>query len=279
MNDLLGFIIEPLTHDFMQRALIVSFLTAVICAIFSCFLILKGWSLMGDAVSHAILPGLALAFLLKIPLILGAFISGFFFSTFIGYLKNKTRVKEDTLLGIVFSGMFALGIILISTIQTDVHLLHILFGNVLGVMQSDLIQIIIIASVSCFTMLLKRKDFAAYCFDIQHAKSIGLPVKIIHSILLILLSLTIVVSLKTTGIILVTSMLITPGATGFLLSKSFDKMLAISIISATFSCLLGTIMSFHFDIATAPLIVVFQTIIFILVLVINVTKKYLNKTT
>jgi len=266
-------ITEPLTHDFMQRALLISVLIGLVCSIFSCFLILKGWSLMGDAVSHAVLPGLALAFIAGIPLSIGAFIAGLFCALVTGYLKDNSRVKEDAVMGIVFSGMFAFGLVILTKIETDVHLLHVLFGNVLGITANDVWEVGIIAVACSVIMLIKRRDFMLYCFDSAHASVVGLPVRGLHFGLLILLALTIVSSLKAAGIILVISMLIAPGATGFILTKTFDRMLLIAMSVSTFSCVAGTLMSFHFDVATAPLIVVIQAMLFIMAVLIGKQKE------
>lgn len=266
MNSIITFVTEPLSYEFMQRALIMSVLIACVCSIFSCFLILKGWSLMGDAVSHAILPGLAIAYVIGIPLAIGAFLAGVFCALSTGYLKQNSRVKEDAVMGIVFSGMFAFGLVLLSKIESDIHLLHVLFGNVLGISKADLIEAGSIAALCSAIMLIKRKDLMLYCFDPAHAAVIGLPVRILHFGLLILLSLTIVSSLKAAGIILVIAMLIAPGAIGFLLTRSFDKMLIIALSASILSCLVGTILSFHMDAATAPLIVVIQAVLFMLAL-------------
>lgn len=266
MDSLFGYVTDPLAFDFMRRALMMSVLIAVVCSIFSCFLVLKGWSLMGDAVSHAVLPGLALAFVLGIPLAIGAFIAGLFCAVATGYLHNNSRVKEDAVMGIVFSGMFALGLVMLTKIETDVHLLHVLFGNVLGITQGDLVQAGAIAALCSVIMIFKRKDLMLYCFDPAHASVIGLPVKWLHFGLLILLALTIVSALKAAGIILVIAMLIAPGAIGFLVTRSFDKMLMVAISVSVLSCVLGTILSFHLDTATAPLIVVIQAGFFILAL-------------
>lgn len=261
-----NFFAEPLSFDFMQRALLISILIGLTCSIFSCFLVLKGWSLMGDAVSHAVLPGLALAYMAGIPLGIGAFIAGLTCAVTTGFLKNNSRIKEDALMGIIFSGMFAFGLVLLTRIETDAHLLHVLFGNVLGITQSDLYEAGTVAALCSGVMLLKRRDLMLYCFDPAHAHVIGLPSKILHFGLLVLLSLTIVSSLKAAGIILVIAMLIAPGAIGFLLSRSFDKMLIIAMSVSIFSCFIGTIMSYHFDVATAPLIVVIQAGLFIVAL-------------
>lgn len=257
-------VIDPLSLPFMQRALLIALLIGTVCSVFSCFLILKGWSLMGDAVSHAVLPGLALAYVFGLPLMLGAFAAGLFCAGSIGYIKENSRVKEDTVMGVVFSGMFAAGLVMLTKIETDVHLMHVLFGDVLGISARDLLETGIAAGIATTVMLLKRRDLMLYCFDPAHAGVIGLNTRLLHFGLLTLLSLTIVASLKAAGVILVMAMLIAPGAIAFLLTKSFDKMLLIAVIVSVLSCLAGTLISFHLDTATAPLIVVIQFCIFIL---------------
>lgn len=264
MDFLISWISEPLSYPFMQRAIIAAIIIGSVCAILSCYLVLKGWSLMGDAISHAVLPGIIVAYVLSIPIVIGAFVSGLFCTISIGYIKENCRVKEDTVIGIVFSGMFALGLVLFSRIDTDQHLSHILFGNMLGITQGELQQTLLIAGITLAIVLLKRKDFMLYCFDPQHAKVIGLPVKLLHYGLLSLLALTIVASLQAVGVILVISMLIAPGIIAFLLSHSFDKMLIIASIVSILSCVLGTLVSFHIDGATGPCIVITQALFFIL---------------
>lgn len=282
MDSLLSFVAEPLAYGFMQRALLMSVLIAVVCSIFSCFLILKGWSLMGDAVSHAVLPGLAVAVVIGIPLAIGALIAGLFCAVATGYIKENSRVKEDAVMGIMFSGMFALGLVLLTKIETDIHLLHVLFGSVLGITNADLIEAGGIAILCSAIMLIKRKDLILYCFDPAHASVIGLPVRLLHFGLLILLALTIVSSLKAAGIVLVIAMLIAPGAIGFILVRSFDRMLMIALSVSVFSCIVGTIVSFHLDAATAPLIVVIQACFFVLAMIFgkrrDTAKGLLNAT-
>ena len=254
----------PLAHPFMQRALIVSVMVAAVCAVLSCFLVLKGWSLMGYAISHAVLPGIVLAYVLSLPLAVGAFAAGLSCAIFTGYLKENSRVKEDTVMGIVFSGMFGFGLVIFTKVETDQHLLHILFGNVLGVTIRDLIEVAIIVGGTLLIVLLKRRDLLVYCFDPNHARSIGLPVRVLHYGLLVLLSLTIVASLKAVGIILVIAMLIAPGATAYLLTDSFERMLGIATALATTSAALGTLVSFHIDGATGACIVLTQALFFML---------------
>ena len=180
------------SYPFMQRALIVSVMVGAVCAVLSCYLVLKGWSLMGDAISHAVLPGIVLAFVLGLPLALGAFAAGLSCALLTGYLKENSRVKEDTVMGIVFSGMFGFGLVIFTKIETEQHLLHILFGNVLGVTVQDLVETALIAGGTLLVVLVKRRDLLLYCFDPNHARAIGLPVRVLHYGLLILLSLTIV---------------------------------------------------------------------------------------
>lgn len=267
LDSILNFFIEPLSFAFMQRALAMILIISVVCAIFSCFLILKGWALMGDAVSHAVLPGIGLAYIFGIPLMLGAFIAGLFCSISIGYIKEHSRVKEDAVMGIVFSGMFAAGLIMVAKVQTDVHLLHVLFGNVLGVSVTDLWQSGVIAVLASTVMYLRRHDFLLYCFDSQHAQVIGISSKWLHYLLLLLLSATIVSAIQSVGIVLVTAMLIGPGATAFLSSQRFQSMLLIAVSLAIVCSFFGLIMSFHWDVATAPLIVLLQILCFIIALV------------
>ena len=264
MTTLLGFITEPLAFPFMQRALAVSLLVAAVCAVLSCYLVLKGWSLMGDAISHAVLPGIVLAYVLSLPLAVGAFVAGLSCAMFTGFLKENSRIKEDTVMGIVFSGMFGLGLVMFTKVETDQHLLHILFGNVLGVSMRDLTETAVVAGGTLAIVLVKRRDLLLYCFDPNHARSIGLPVRVLHYGLLVLLSLTIVASLKAVGIILVIAMLIAPGATAYLLTDSFERMLAIAVAIATASAAVGTIASFHIDAATGACIVLVQAFVFVL---------------
>jgi manganese/iron transport system permease protein len=263
MTTLIDWIVGPLSYPFMQRALVVSVLVAAVCAVLSCYLVLKGWSLMGDAISHAVLPGIVLAYVLNLPLALGAFAAGLSCALLTGYLKENSRIKEDTVMGIVFSGMFGLGLVIFTKVETDQHLNHILFGNVLGVTVRDLIETAIVAGGTLLIVLVKRRDLLLYCFDPNHARSIGLPVRVLHYGLLILLSLTIVASLKAVGIILVIAMLIGPGATAYLLTDSFERMLTIAVGVAVTSAALGTIVSFHIDGATGACIVLVQMVFFV----------------
>ncbi|QIW15955.1 iron ABC transporter permease [Pasteurellaceae bacterium RH1A] len=262
MDGLINWFSEPLSYPFMQNALITALFVAIICAILSCYLVLKGWSLMGDAISHAVLPGIILAFLVGLPLSIGAFVSGIFCALSVGYLKENSRIKEDTVMGIVFSGMFALGLVMFAKIETNQHLMHILFGNLLGISQSDMWQSVAMSVVIFLLVFLKRKDLLLYCFDPSHARVAGLPVKRLHYGLLILLALTIVSAMQVVGVILVVAMLISPGITAFLLTKKFDHMIAVALASSISSTLLGTLISYHIDGSTGACIIITQAVIF-----------------
>ena len=264
MAHALEFVTAPLAFEFMQRALLAAVLIGAVCAVLSCYLVLRGWSLMGDAISHAVLPGIVLAFVTGLPLALGAFAAGLSSAVLTGYLKENSRIKEDTVMGIVFSGMFGLGLVLMTKIETDQHLIHILFGNMLGVTWRDVAEIALIAGSVLAIVLARRRDLLLYCFDPQHARAIGLPVRIMHYGLLALLALTIVAAIKAVGVILVVAMLITPGATAYLLTNRFDRMLAISAAVAIGSSIAGTLASFHIDGATGPCIVLTQAAIFLM---------------
>lgn len=260
-------LLEPLAYDFMQRALLVAVLVGAVSAVLSCFLVLKGWSLMGDAISHAVLPGIVIAYVVGLPLAVGAFGAGLLSAVATGYLKDNSRIKEDTAMGIVFTGMFGFGLVLFSRIQTDQHLSHILFGDMLGVSWADLVETAIVAGGTLLVVLSKRKDFLLYTFDPQHARAIGLPVGLLHYGLLAMLSLTIVASLKAVGIILVVAMLIAPGAIGLLVSRRFDTMLLVATAAAIGSSVAGTLLSYYLNASSGPSIVLIQTGLFLLALV------------
>ncbi|SFJ13791.1 metal ABC transporter permease [Aerobium aerolatum] len=253
----------PFQFAFMQQAFVIAMLVALPMGLLSPFLVLKGWSLMGDAISHAVLPGVVLAYLIGLPLAAGAFVAGMFCALAVGYLKENSRVKEDTVMGVVFSGMFGLGIVLFSMIESDLHLLHVLFGDMLGVTWGDVAQTGLIALMAAGFVLLLRRDLLLAAFDAQHARAIGLPVRFLHYGLLATLSLTIVGALTAVGIILAIALLIAPGAIAFLLTRRFEAMLALSAAIATVSAFVGVYLSFFIDSAPAPTIVVLMAVLFI----------------
>ena len=260
----INWLLDPLTHDFMRRALMVSALVGSVCGLLSCYMTLKGWALMGDAVSHAVMPGVVVAYALGLPFSLGAFVFGVGSVALIGFVKQKSRIKEDTVIGLVFTGFFALGIVLVSKIKSNIDLMQILFGSPLGISRSDVNQTLIISFIVIFILLIFKKDLMLYCFDAKHARSIGINTGILHYLLLTLLSLSAVVGLQTVGIILVVAMLITPGATAYLLTDRFDRMTLLAVISSSFSSVLGVYISYWSDIETGGSIVLVQTFIFLI---------------
>jgi len=232
-------------------------------ALLSSFLVLKGWSLMGDAISHAVLPGIVLAYIAGLPLAIGAFGAGMVCALATGFLKENSRVKEDTVMGVVFSGMFGLGIVLYTKIETDVHLDHILFGDMLGVTWRDVAESGVIAAIAGGAIMIFRRDLLVHAFDPQHARAIGLQVRLLHYGLLSILSLTIVGALKAVGIIIAIAMLIAPGAIAFLLTDRFDRMLMLAVAIAVLASFFGVYLAFFLDSAPAPTIVLLMSMTFI----------------
>ena len=253
----------PFQFAFMTNAMLIAAMVSVPAALLSCFLVLKGWSLMGDAISHAVLPGVVAAYILGIPLAIGAFAAGMTCALATGYLQENSRVKQDTIMGVVFSGMFGLGIVMYTKITTDAHLDHILFGDILGVGPADLWQTGLIALVVAALVGVKWRDLMLHSFDPAQARAGGLPVRVVHYGLLALISLTIVAALKAVGIILAIALLIAPGAIAFLVTKRLGTMLIVAVIVAVASSLAGVWASFFLDSAPAPTIVLLMTILFI----------------
>ncbi|CAN7378309.1 metal ABC transporter permease [Rhizobium sp. LjRoot30] len=263
MSETIEFAILPFQLPFMLYAFAITLAIAVPMALLSCILVLKGWSLMGDAVSHAVLPGVVIAYILAIPLSIGAFVAGMFCAIATGYLKENSRIKEDTVLGIVFSGMFGLGVVLYVKVQSDVHLDHILFGDMLGISAADLIETGLIALAATAFLIVKRKDLLVHAFDPQHARAIGLPVRLLHYGLLAVLSLAVVGALKAVGIILSVALLVAPGSIAYLLTRTFRSMQIVAVIIAAVTSILGIYLSFFIDSAPAPTIVLLMSALFI----------------
>lgn len=256
-------LLEPLQHAFMLRAFALGSLVAAACAVLSCFLVLRGWSLMGDAVSHAVLPGIVLAYIAGLPLGLGAFASGLLCATATGWIKRHCRVKEDTVMGVVFTGLFALGLVLHVKTPSDLHLDHILFGNIMGIEPAQLRETAILCVLVLGTVLLLRRSLLLAAFDPAHARALGFRLRFFDTLLLALLALAIVAALQAVGIILVIALLVTPGATAFLLVRRFDAMLGVAAASAVFSTLAGTYVSFFADASPAACIVLTQAALFV----------------
>ncbi|MDR7385561.1 metal ABC transporter permease [Promicromonospora iranensis] len=260
----LDLLLEPLQFDFMVRALATTVIAAIVCALLSCWLVLVGWSLMGDAVSHAVLPGVVIAYVLGAPFALGALVFGFLAVALIGAIRGTSRIKEDAAIGIVFTTLFALGLVLISVTPSHTDLNHIIFGNILGVSDPDLVQIAVLAAIAFVILVLKRRDLTLYAFDPLHAHAIGLSPRFLGALLLGLLALTAVVALQVVGVILVVAMLIIPGATAHLLTDRFGRMLVIApVLSATCS-VVGIYLSYWLDAASGGLVVLVQGAAFLL---------------
>ena len=256
-------IIQPLQYDFMLKAVVVSSLVGVVCALLSCFLVLRRWSLMGDAVSHSVLPGVVLAYVAGLPFSIGAFVFGLGGVLSIGYIKERVRLNDDAVIGIVYTSLMALGLVLVSKIPSNIDLMHILFGYVLGISDSDAVQVGVIAVAVGVILILLRKSLLLYIFDPSHARAIRLNVRFYHYLLLTLLALTVVASVQTVGIVLVIAMLITPGAIAHLLTDRFDHMLAISVGVSVFSCIAGAYASYYFDVSTGGAMVLVLGLIFL----------------
>ena len=259
-------LLEPFQYGFMTDAMIVGVAVGAVCAVLSCYLVLKGWSLMGDAISHAVLPGIVIAYAAGVPLAVGAFGSGLMCAVLTGYIKANSRVKEDTVMGVVFTGMFAFGLVLFTKVKSDLHLDHILFGNILGLAPGDLRDTLIVGGITLAAILALRRDLLLYCFDSSHARTIGLRTGLLYYLLLSLLAVTIVVSLKAVGIILVIAMLVTPGCIGYLLTDRFNVMLGIAVTSAVGSSFFGVYVSFFLNASTGACIVLLQAALFVMAL-------------
>ena len=260
-------LILPFQFEFMLNAFLIALIVSIPSALLSCFLIMKGWALMGDAVSHAVLPGIVFSYIIGAPLILGAFIAGIGCALATGYLSKNCRVKQDSVMGVVFSGMFGLGIVLYVSVETNAHLDHILFGNILGVEKHELWTTGIISFGVSIVLILKWKDWLLHSFDPIQARTSGLNVNLLHFGMLTALSLTIIAILSAAGLILAIGLVIAPGATAFLLVRKFSMMLCLSAVICIFSMLFGTYISFFLDSAPAPTIVLVLTIIFLAALV------------
>lgn len=257
-------LLQPFTFPFMRDAFLICLIVAPPTALLSCFLVLKGWALMGDAVSHAVLPGIVLAYIWGLPLIFGAFAAAMVTALATGFLSDNSRVKSDTVMGVVFSGMFGLGIVMYVALRTNVHLDHILFGNMLGIQPEDIATAGWISLLVCVCLLLKWKDLMLQAFDPAQARASGLPVRLLHYGLLTILSLTIVATLSSTGLILAVGLLIAPGAIAFLTVRRFGAMLVMAVVVNLIGMLGGVYASFFLDSAPAATIILVLTAMFIL---------------
>lgn len=257
-------LLSPFQFEFMNMALITTLMLSLPCAMLSAFLVLKGWSLLGDAMSHAVFPGVVIAWLIGLPYAIGAFVAGMVCAVATGYISENSRIKPDTVMGIVFSGMFGAGLVLYLKLQPEVHLDHILFGDMLGISVADIIQTAAIAVIVSLLIGIKWRDLLLHAFDPNQARACGINGKLMHYGLLCLISLTIVAALKSVGVILSISMLIAPGAIALLLARRFVQVMLLAIGIAVVTGFSGVYASFFLDSAPGPTIVVIYAALFVL---------------
>jgi manganese/iron transport system permease protein len=260
-------LLTPFQYEYMVKAILVSGLIGGVCAFLSCFITLKGWSLMGDALSHSVVPGVAVAYALGWPFAAGAFGTGLLAAIGMGFVRTKTRLREDAVIGVVFTAFFALGLFLISLNPSSVDLRTIIFGNILGISDPDIMQVVIISAITLAVLGLKWRDLLLFCFDPNQARALGLNVAVLHYTLLTLLSATAVAALQTVGACLVVAMLVTPGATAYLLTDRFGRMIGLATTMGVGTSLVGAYASYYFDGSTGGCIVTLQTFLFVLALV------------
>ena len=256
----------PFQYEYMVKAILVSGGVGGVCALLSCFVVLKGWSLLGDALSHAVVPGVAVAYIIGIPFSIGAFISGMLAALVMGFVKNKTRIREDAVIGIVYTTFFALGVLLISLYPSNVSLTTIIMGNILGIADRDIVQTLIIAGGSLIIILLKWKDLRLFSFDPSHARSIGLNTNALYLLLLTLLAVTAIAALQTVGSVLVVAMLVTPGAAAYLLTDRFPIMMGLAAVIGTLTASAGAYISYYLNGSAGGCIVALQFFLFLAIL-------------
>jgi manganese/iron transport system permease protein len=263
----MALLLEPFGYSYMLNAMWVSALVGGVCAFLSAYLMLKGWSLIGDALSHSIGPGVAGAYMLGLPFSIGAFFSGGLAAAAMLFLNQRTRLKEDAIIGLIFTGFFGLGLFMVSLSPTSVNIQTIVLGNILAITPEDTLQLAIIGFVSLAILLVKWKDLMVTFFDESHARSIGLNPTALKILFFTLLSACTVAALQTVGAFLVIAMVVTPGATAYLLTDRFPRLLAISVAVGALTSLVGAYASYFLDGATGGIIVVLQTLIFLLAFV------------
>ncbi|MGP4691930.1 metal ABC transporter permease [Agrobacterium cavarae] len=256
-------LIEPFTYSYMLNAIWVSALVGGVCGFLSAYLMLKGWSLIGDALSHAIVPGVAGAYMLGLPFALGAFFSGGLAAASMLFLNQKTRLKEDAIIGLIFTSFFGLGLFMVSLSPTSINIQTIVLGNILAITPEDTIQLALIGGISLLVLSLKWRDFMVVFFDENHARTIGLKPDVLKVIFFTLLAASTVAALQTVGAFLVVAMVVTPGATAYLLTDRFERLIGMSFGIGAATSFLGAYLSYFLDGATGGIIVVLQTLIFL----------------
>jgi manganese/iron transport system permease protein len=264
---MIDLLLEPFSYNYMVNAMWVSALVGGVCAFLSAYLMLKGWSLIGDALSHSIVPGVAGAYMLGLPFSLGAFISGGLAAVAMLFLSQRTKLKEDAVIGLIFTGFFGLGLFMVSLSPTSVDVQSIVLGNILAITPEDTLQLVLISVITLAVMLVIWKDLMVTFFDESHARSIGLRTTWLKAIFFTLLSAATVAAMQTVGAFLVIAMVVTPGATAYLLTDRFPRLILIAIAVGVLSSLVGAYLSYFLDGATGGIIVVLQTMVFLLAFV------------
>ena len=260
-------LLEPFGYHYMINAMWVSALVGGVCAFLSAYLMLKGWSLIGDALSHSIVPGVAGAYMLGLPFSVGAFLSGGLAAGAMLFLSQRTKLREDAVIGLIFTGFFGLGLFMVSVSPTPVDVQSIVLGNILAITPDETTQLVVISVITLLVMLLIWKDLMVTFFDESHARSIGLNPPLLRAVFFTLLAACTVAAMQTVGAFLVIAMVVTPGATAYLLTDRFGRLIVIAIAVGTLSSLVGAYLSFFLDGATGGVIVVLQTIVFLLAFV------------
>ena len=267
IKEMIDILLEPFSYGYMNTAMFVSTVVGALCAFLSAYLMLKGWSLIGDALAHSVVPGVAGAYLLGLPFAMGAFISGGLAASLMLFLNERSGLKSDVVIGVIFTAFFGIGLFVISLYPMSVSIETIIMGNILAISYSDMIQLLIIGFVSLFILFLKWREFMVVFFDETHARTVGLNPSILKIIFFTLLSASIVAAMQTVGAFLVIAMVVTPGATAYLLCDRFPKLILLSILIGSTTCFIGAYLSFFIDGATGGIIVVLQSIIFLTVFV------------
>ena len=256
-------LLEPFTYGYMLNAIWVSALVGGVCGFLSAYLMLKGWSLIGDALSHAIVPGVAGTYMLGLPFSLGAFLSGGLAAGSMLFLNQKTRLKEDAIIGLIFTSFFGLGLFMVSLSPTSINIQTIVLGNILAITTEDTIQLALIGGISLIVLALKWRDFMVVFFDENHARTVGLKPEVLKVIFFTLLAASTVAALQTVGAFLVVAMVVTPGATAYLLTDRFERLILMSLVIGATTSFVGAYLSYFLDGATGGVIVVLQTAIFL----------------
>ena len=269
-------LLEPFAYGYMTSAILVSTIVGGLCAFLSAYLMLKGWSLIGDALAHSVVPGVAGAYLLGLPFGIGAFISGGLAASLMLFISERSGLKTDVVIGIIFTAFFGVGLFVVSLYPMSISIETIIMGNILAISYSDMLQLLIIGSISLLILFLKWRDLMVVFFDESHARTVGLNPSRLKIVFFTLLSASIVAALQTVGAFLVIAMVVTPGATAYLICDRFPKLILLSVLIGSVTCFTGAYLSFFIDGATGGIIVVLQTIVFLGVFLIAPKYGYIS---